>query len=172
MISETVIFGIDPGKQGAICMIEHGDKITIEDMPKGVGYPEPATTVQLIKDLVWGRDSIFAIEMVFSMPGSGAKAMLNYGFGAGVVLGAAYMLDNVKMLRTIRPQVWQTDIWSVYGAHGEDTKQRTFQAMCRAWAGNPIIKELTTARGKLLDGRSDALGIATWIRDVERGSIK
>lgn len=163
-----IYIGIDPGKTGAIAMIEEGGKITVNPMPKGIGYPEPQATVNLMRDMIWGRDCCMAIEMTFVMPNSAATAMHNYGFGGGVLLGAAYSLEGITMIRTIRPQVWQTDIWGAYGAHGEDTKQRTYQAMCRAWAGNPIIRELTTARGKLLDGNSDAIAIATWVRDIEQ----
>jgi hypothetical protein len=158
-----IYVGIDPGLQGGIAVIDTDDMTSeVIKMPVGKNYPEPLLTVNLLGRLLLRDNFCVAIEQTQTRPGQGIAASHNYGIGFGVLVGALYAMKPVEF-RMIRPQVWQKDIWGRYGAHGEDSKQRTYQAMLRAHPDRAA--DLTTIRGKLLDGNSDALGIATWIRD-------
>lgn len=158
-----IYVGIDPGLSGGIAIID-SDAMTskVMKMPAGKNYPEPLLVVNELSRLLYEGTFCVAIEQTQTRPGQGIAASHNYGIGFGVLVGCLYAMKPVEF-RMVRPQVWQKDVWGRYGAHGEDTKQRTYQAMLRAHPDRAA--DLTTVRGKLLDGNSDALGIATWIRD-------
>lgn len=162
------IIGIDPGLSGAVARLclEDRDQVEIWDAPKGKNYPDPRECAELLRAVTYdgmgGNKFMIAIEATQGRPGQGVCASHNFGQGSGVWQGAAFALRPSE-IRIVRPQVWMKDIWSRYGAHGDDTKVRTYQSMVNA---HPVYaSKLVTARGKLLDGRSDALAIATWLRD-------
>jgi hypothetical protein len=157
------LIGIDPGLSGAVARIStiDGSK-AVWDAPPGNNYPDPRLCAEMMREIVGGEEYAIAIEQTSVRPGQGVSACHHFGIGAGVWLGVAYSL-RAREIRIVRPQVWMKDIWGRYGAHGEDTKQRTYQAMCGAHPD--FAAKLVTARGKLLDGRSDALAIATHLRD-------
>lgn len=165
--------GIDPGLSGAIAVINNDSVIGIWDMPDGSGYPEPYATYKLISTIVRyiDGDIHIAVEQTQTRPKQSAVASHRYGIGYGVLMGVAYSL-NPKTMRTIYPKVWQYPLWSEWGGHAtldcEDTKLKTLQAMQRAWPCADVQVRLTTDNGKLIDGRSDALGIATWLRGVTK----
>lgn len=162
--------GIDPGLHGAIAAINATDVIGVWDMPAGKGYPEPYETWKLIDSIVGDNEFHIAIEQTQTRPGQGVVASHRYGIGFGVLMGIAYALEP-KSIRTIYPKVWQYPTWSSWGGHmteDDDTKKKTHQAMRRAWPSMEVQSMLVTVNGKLIDGRSDALGIATWCREVNR----
>lgn len=162
------LIGIDPGLSGAVARLNllARDEVEIWDAPKGKNYPDPRECAELLREVTRGYEKFaIAIEATQGRPGQGVCASHNFGIGSGAWNGIAYCLRPSEV-RIIRPQVWMKDVWSRYGAHGDDTKQRTYQSMCSAHPA--YAANLVTARGKLLDGRSDALGIATWLRDQMR----
>ena len=162
--------GIDPGLSGAIAAINDEGFLGVWDMPDGKGYPEPYETWKLIETIVGGNEFHIAIEQTQTRPGQGVNAAHRYGIGFGVLLGITYSLEPVS-IRTIYPKVWQYPTWSAWGGHmteDDDTKKKTHQAMRRAWPTPFVQAQLTTVNGRLLDGRSDALGIATWCREVNK----
>ena len=167
-----IYMGIDPGLSGGIAVLNPENRYKeVVKMPPGKGYPEPLLVYNELKRLINGQQFCVAIEQTSTRPGQGIAAAHNYGIGFGILLGQLYSLRPVE-IRTIRPQVWQKDIWGLFGSHGEDSKQKTYQSMLRAHP--EISAKLTTIQGKLLDGNSDALAIATWIQSKvfsERGIL-
>lgn len=165
--------GIDPGLSGAVCCISNTDVIRIVDLPAGRGYPEPYEVYRLISSIVdqcGDGDVHIAVEQTQTRPGQGVVAAHKYGIGYGTLLGVCYTLEP-KSLRTIYPKVWQHPLWSSWGGHmtvDDDTKQKTLQSVKRAWPSLDVQMQLVTGKGKLIDGRSDALGIATWLREVTK----
>lgn len=165
-----IFMGIDPGLSGGIALIDDEFMTSkVVAMPAGKNYPEPLLVVNELHRLLSHDNFCVAIEQTQTRPGQGVAASHNYGIGFGVLVGALYSLRPVEF-RMIRPQVWQKDVWGRYGAHGEDPKQRTYQAMLRAHPDR--AGDLTTARGKLLDGNADALAIATWLRDTHDSRLR
>jgi hypothetical protein len=155
-----LFIGIDPGLQGAVAVLGLDGSKEVYPMPAGKNFPEPLLMVDLLKMITYGKKFAVAIERIQYRPGQGIVAAGNYSFGAGVIHGCLHCLSPVE-IHIINPQVWQKWIWSHYGTHGDDTKQKTYQAML---AGHPdMAAKFTTLRGRLLDGNSDATGIATWL---------
>lgn len=169
----TYYIGIDPGLSGAVCCITNNAVVRIADLPAGKGYPEPYEVYRLISAIVDGcadGEVHIAIEQTQTRPGQGVVAAHKYGIGYGTLLGVCYSLEP-NSLRTIYPKVWQFPLWSAWGGHmttDDDTKQKTLQSVKRAWPIDSVQSLLVTDRGKLIDGRSDALGIATWLREVTK----
>jgi len=153
--------GIDPGLSGGIAIIDtDGGRKAVYSMTPGKGYPEPLLFANEMRRIINGEKFCCAVEQTGTRPGQGIGAAHSYGLGAGMIMGVVCAMQPVEF-RIVRPQVWQKHVWEKFGAHGEDTKQRTYQAMLN---GHPdLAGYLTTTRGKLLDGLSDALGICSWL---------
>lgn len=158
-----IYLGVDPGLKGAIAVIRDDGTKDIVPMPDGKGYPEPLLFVNELRRIIDGQRFAAAVEQTHTRPGQGIVAAHSYGIGFGVILGSLYAFGPIE-IRTVRPQQWQQYFWSHYGAHGTDTKQRTYQANLRAHP--EVAGKLTTIKGTLLDGNSDALGLATWLFDT------
>jgi hypothetical protein len=161
-----IYVGIDPGLSGAMAVIKRGT-VQIVPMPEGKGYPEPAMVFFEFHRLIDETDFCVCVEQTQTRPGQGICSAHRYGYGAGAIHGMLLAMKP-RQISIIRPQTWQKHVWAKYGAHGADTKQRTYQAMLNCWP--QAAGMLTTARGRLLDGNSDSLAIATWMRDQFVGS--
>ena len=156
-----LFISVDPGLSGGIAVIDsNGNRKAVYSMTPGKGYPEPLLFANEFRRIVGDERFCAAIEQTGTRPGQGIGAAHSYGLGAGMIMGVICALQPVEF-RIIRPYVWQKYVWEKYGAHGTDTKQRTYQSMLNAHP--EIAAHLTTVRGKLLDGLSDALGICTYL---------
>ncbi len=93
------IIGIDPGKNGAICILSNeGEVLTLDKMP--------ATPNDLYSFLQEHSDcSACFLEKVGGMPGNGGSAMFNFGKGYGW-LEMALIACKIKTV-TVTPQKWQ-----------------------------------------------------------------
>jgi hypothetical protein len=159
---------VDPGLSGAMCIIRDNGTKEIVPMPIGKGYPEPVLTVNIIKRLVGHEKFVAAIERIGTRPGQGIGPAQRYGIGAGVLIGAVHAL-GAQSVHIVDPKTWQLWIWKHYNSCGDDTKIRTLQAV--SCAHPELVPVLTTIKGKLLDGNSDALGICTFIKNFhEKGA--
>lgn len=115
--------GIDPGLNGAICVIDDSLRIKcLEDCPlleiktgkkkivnlkrvEEVRYRVDSYSIGRIFDKYKGRDLYCLIEHAQSMPGQGIASAFNYGEGYGRYLG---VLDDGKIpYREIKPNVWK-----------------------------------------------------------------
>lgn len=93
------IMGIDPGKNGGICILDQsGEVLTLIKMP--------ATPSDLYNFLVEHSDcNACVLEKVGGMPGNGGSAMFNFGKGYGWI-EMALIACKIKTV-TVTPQKWQ-----------------------------------------------------------------
>ena len=97
-----------------------------------------------------------ALEKVASMPGQGVKSVFSFGQRFGELEGMLQTLQLPYIL--VRPQQWQKSC----GVPPKSGKQGIHQTMLKSYP----TADLTGPRGGLLDGRSDALGLAHHIRGL------
>ena len=150
------VLGIDPGLSGGLAVLDEERGVPslagLVDMPttvygKGRGI-DGRELAGLLRE--WSPD-MAVIESVHAMPKQGVSSTFAFGRGVGVVIG---VLSTLRIpFVEIRPQEWQKAVLRGCPGEGKDK--------CLRWAyGMFPDAELKTARGRLLDGRADALGLA------------
>lgn len=93
------IIGIDPGKNGGICILSEDGKV--QELVK-----MPATPEDLYIFLSeHTRGTVCYLEKVGGMPGNGGSAMFNFGKGYGNI-EMALIACGIKTV-TVTPQKWQ-----------------------------------------------------------------
>lgn len=148
--------GIDPGLNGAVGILQRPGFLFITDTPSVVvrGSKKEyvlSEMVRLLEGLPKDRTHVF-IERVHSMPGQGVASMFSMGMGYGLWLGiiSALGLPHTK----ISPVSWKKDMMQGMGKEKSASVVRAAELYPEA--------ELFGPRGKALDGRGDALLIATY----------
>ena len=162
-----LIAGIDPGTNGAICVLDSHDPayvalldlkknsasdiyewlhIEISDNSKNVDYYLGKGKWHNPIGQIW-------IEDIHSMFGMSAKSNFSFGKNLGIVTAIAELIikDSPK---TVTPKVWQKYIGVT--AKGKAIKKQVAKIAQYLYPQ----AELHGKRGGLLDGRSDALMIA------------
>ena len=151
---EKIFIGIDPGKKGAIAVINSKrDVLLLEDYPGNI-----ASCVKIldkINNMGFKFDRIYAaIEKVHAKSKQGVTSMFSFGenFGAwqGIISMAKYPLDLPS------PQQWAKGVVSKKNnskSPSVDAATRMFPTVC-----------LYGPRGGAKDGRAEALLIADWLR--------
>ena len=162
-VSKTII-GIDPGLSGAIAVITP-IAYTVHDIPileikngkkvkKRYNVAEVKRIIQQVRDEshlnmlpveVW-------LEDVHAMPGQGVTSMFSMGRGLGMYEGVITTLDIP--LNYVSPVTWKKKIMAGQG-------KEKGAAVYKAQQLFPIA-QLVTPRGRLLDGRAEALLIAEY----------
>lgn len=162
-----IILGIDCGLSGAIAVID-GAEIDLIDTPiikieKGK-TPKGNKKIKRKYDL-WAMCEIFnkykaiADMMVFieraqAFPGQGVTSMFSIGYGF-----ASWEMACVAMsipYEIVGPKTWQKE----FGIFGKKTKEDSYLKCCQLYPKH--ASELKTVRGKVIDGRADALLISTY----------
>jgi hypothetical protein len=166
------ILGIDPGLSGAFCLLTPAGITSFWDMPtleikkgKKVERQFDVTGVhRVIKDIYeWSNWSVKAyIEWNSVMPGEGILSALKVGEGR--MLPLALCLANDIPCEKISPQSW-TKALKVSGKKEKTAIDQRYELACRLYPS--ISGELTTPRGRKLDGRIDALLIAHYFKTKE-----
>ena len=85
----ALILGIDPGKTGALALLDPDCAIVaIEDMPDATGAALGAQIAALLAD--WSPHTIAAawVEFQTGRPGQSSSAMFTFATGYGAILGA------------------------------------------------------------------------------------
>ena len=109
-----IIFGIDPGVSGAICVLkkEEGKIIEVYEMPtmidgkKNKKQVNGAQVTNIIKDrLNESKEIIVVVEHVNAMPGQGVTSMFNFGQSFGVIKGICSALSQPIFF--VRPTKWK-----------------------------------------------------------------
>ena len=138
-------FGIDPGKDGAIAVLaENGALLHIIDMPYLLD------SVRMTFD--YQCDMFVALEAQQAMPKQGVSSTFTTGQGFGRLEG---LLTGLQIpYEVVRPQRWMREMGIPVGAD----KRKHVEV---AQSMYPLAP-LTGPRGKLLDGRGDALLLAVW----------
>ena len=151
--------GIDPGLSGAIAFLaDNGGPVPlladVLDMPvvRREGGKTELDSRALAAIFRKHRPDHVTVESVHAMPGQGVSSMFSFGRGFGVILGVLAALDIPYTL--VSPQAWQKAVLG--GLPRAEGKCKAIQ-----WAASTFPNAvLRTPRGRVLDGRSDALGLA------------
>ena len=119
-----IIFGIDPGVSGAICVLRQGKIVEIYEMPTMIdgkknkrqvnGAEVTNIFLKEINNLKWQETSInskledrakVVVEHVTAMPGQGVTSMFNFGQSFGVIKGICAALK--LPIYFVRPTKWK-----------------------------------------------------------------
>ena len=114
-----IIFGIDPGVSGAICVLRKINQIEVYEMPTMIDGKKNKRQVNgaevsniFLKELEnltskdsWQSEVKVVVEHVTAMPGQGVTSMFNFGQSFGVIKGicAAMKLP----IYFVRPAKWK-----------------------------------------------------------------
>lgn len=145
------ICGIDPGSNGAICVLDRNDSTYIAfcDLKKSTTYDIAIWLFNQKVTYIW-------IEDIHSLYGMSAKSNFNFGKNLGVVTTISEIIskgDNSK-IRTVTPKIWQQYIGVT--KKGKHIKKNVADIAKKLY---PNV-EIHGKRGGLLDGRSDACMVA------------
>jgi len=143
--------GIDPGNKGAICLLS-GDLTTIDFIDNSKPINHMVDWLEIHKNNYFIKKVL--IEDVHSIFGTSAKSNFSFGFNTGVLHGVIKALQ--LPLDTVNPKIWQKSFG--IKSKGKLIKKEV-ATICNTLYVNPSIYG---SKGGLLDGRSDALGIATY----------
>ena len=147
------IAGIDPGAKGAVCVLS-GNTPALFDL-------DNLSIYELTKVLhKCNLDEIY-IEDVHSLYGMSAKSNFQFGRNVGIVHAMAEIVLKGKKPRLVTPKVWQKHFGVT--AKGKAIKTQVAKLAQELY---PEV-ELHTPRGRLLDGRSDALMVASYGKEQE-----
>jgi len=160
-----IYVGIDPGFQGAIAVLTVTEtrECTVYDTPilvVGNGKKEklefdvPEMNRLLNPILAFNQPILAGIEEVGPRPMEGVVSVFRFGTGYGLWLGllAAHGIPHVK----VHPAKWKRD---VFGGKGREKDASI--VMAEALFPQHSFR---TPRGRLLDGRAEALLIADYVR--------
>jgi crossover junction endodeoxyribonuclease RuvC len=101
------------------------------------------------------------IEQVHAMPGQGVTSMFSMGEGYGLWKGIVSACGLAW--GTVTPQAWKKVVLAGYG---NKDKGAAVQVASRLFPS--VASQLKTERGRILDGRADALCIAEYLRRMVR----
>lgn len=150
-----IYIGIDPGRRGALAALDDaGRVIDVLDMPDCL-WPARAW----LDGLAVTGDIAACIEQCKSFGPGGHRVdglLISYGSMLGLCCG----LDIDAC--TVLPRTWQAMM--LRGAPKGATKGRSLWVAAKRW---PEV-ELETKRGRVLDGRADALLLAEYLRLTAR----
>ncbi|TET66714.1 MAG: hypothetical protein E3J56_13935 [Candidatus Aminicenantes bacterium] len=156
--------GIDPGRHGAVAIITEGiqtEDIRIIDCPLTIA--EMVAIVRPYAKNDFRIDSKAIIEKVNPFYKSSAKSAFTFGgnFFAWQAILACFLIPY----DFITPRKWQGIMFDS-AKRLDDTKQQSFERATRLFPDLDI--ELRTPRGKILDGRCDALLLAELLRRMDK----
>jgi len=102
---EVIIAGIDPGKGGAICLLDEGGWIIrLEICPTVKIKKKREYDIRAMCDLLSGVNVAW-LEKVHSMPGQGVASMFSFGRGFGIWEGL--IIARSISLQYVPPQTWK-----------------------------------------------------------------
>jgi crossover junction endodeoxyribonuclease RuvC len=157
-----VIIGIDPGLNGAIAVITP-EAYAVHDIPvlevkKGKSVKRRYNAVEIARIIktvltnaaVKNQNVEVWLEDVHAMPGQGVTSMFSMGRGLGIYEGIVSAIG--LPLQYISPITWKKKVMNGQGKEKDAAVYKAQQLFPNA--------VLTTPRGRLLDGRAEALLIA------------
>ena len=106
------ILGIDPGVNGAICILKKGKILEVYEMPTMIDGKKNKKQVNgaevtniFMKEIGNENESRVVIEHVNAMPGQGVTSMFNFGQSFGVIKGICAALR--LPIHFVRPVKWK-----------------------------------------------------------------
>lgn len=150
--------GIDPGEKGAVGIIEAiGGDVKVIDCPDTLA--ELARIIHGIKEIYWER--FVFMEKVNPFHKSSAKSAFTFGENnAAWKMGFAMVKTPIHF---VTPRKWQALVYDS-AKKLDNPKKQSYELAIRLF---PDL-ELKTKRGKILDGRTDAILIAEYCRRVNQ----
>lgn len=159
-----IFAGIDPGKTGALAIIDWDDSVEFFDVPrmklrdKDVpAYAEWSTT--------WGAAlhaagvETVVIEDVAARPGQGVSSMFKFGRTLGFVHGVALSVRPLPSIQFVTPNQWKTKLGLLKSDKGASREK--------------AVSLFPAAEGRLArvkdDGRAEALLLAYYGRKFLQG---
>lgn len=161
-MNEKTCIGIDPGLSGAIAVITP-TFYAVHDIPtlevkSGKKCRHRYNVSEIVKMLTQIRGGSRSIEVwleeVHSMPGQGVTSMFSMGRGLGMYEGIVSALS--MQLNYISPVTWKKKMLDGQGKEKDASVYKAQQLF--------PLAQLVTPRGRLLDGRAEALLIAEYGR--------
>ena len=140
--------GIDPGAKGCMCLIDNGKAVFMD-----FNLKDYSSTLKAFHDTC-GTELMVAIEKVHAMPGQGVSSSFSFGQRLGELEGMLTALQIPYEL--VAPKDWQ----KACGIPAKSDKKGIASVMQKLYP----TAELYGNKGGLRDGRSDALGLAHFIR--------
>jgi crossover junction endodeoxyribonuclease RuvC len=108
----VIIFSIDPGVSGAICVFKDQNVLDIYDVPtmiegkKNKRQINSAQVTYIFKSFINGDEKVSVIvEQVNAMPGQGVTSMFNFGQSFGIIKGICAALGF--SIYFVRPAKWK-----------------------------------------------------------------
>lgn len=148
--------GIDPGASGAIAFLYENGSVSFIDNSNPVHV-----IVEHIKTMTDTHTvKVCMIEDVHSIYGTSAKSNFNFGFNTGLLHGIIRALG--LPLDQVQPKAWQKHLGVKSTVKGKDKKKAVVEIVSSLYPS--VAPEFHTPRGRLLDGRSDALALATYAK--------
>jgi len=162
--------GIDPGLKGGIALLNSlGCLIDVLDMPtEQLINGKDGIDIQRLHAVLDWQSATVAIEQVQAMPPTRLPngqsinmnvSMFNFGKGYGIVKAVATICT--RNVLDVTPQKWK----KYFNLIGKDKKA----SVAKALEIYPDAKDqLITKRGRLIDGRADALLLARYAYETIR----
>jgi crossover junction endodeoxyribonuclease RuvC len=107
-----IIFGIDPGISGAVCVLKEGKILEVYEMPTMIDGKKNKRQVNgaevtniFLKNLNNKYKAKVVVEHVTAMPGQGVTSMFNFGQSFGVMKGICAALK--LPIYFVRPVKWK-----------------------------------------------------------------
>lgn len=148
--------GIDPGKTGAIAILDGDALVAVHDMPVIDGQVLAALVAQLLG--VFSRPlrvQHATVERVAARPGQGVSSTFGFGFSAGVVHGVLGAL--LIPVDIVTPVAWKRHFR--LGADKDESRARAIER----WP-----QHAGQFARKRDDGRAEAALIALWWHETQR----
>jgi len=154
-----IIAGIDNGLNGAVATVDSEsnevdflDDYTIKSNGKNV-----YDIVHMVETIQWLYPDMVYIEKAQAMSKQGVTSTFSTGYGFGLWLG---ILSAFKIpYEIVSPKVWQKEFFEGKNKNN-GTKQLSYQVSSCIYPD--YAKLLLGPKGGLIDGRCDALLIATY----------
>lgn len=163
-----IYIGIDNGLKGCVCIMD--SDVKFYDMPvlevsinKKNRHVYNLICIKYIFRHIEQRiheGAHAVIEAVRALPKQSSQSGLSIGYGHGILIGmlVAYGIPyEIVQVRT-----WQKE-FNIYGK-GKETKNKAYQVASQMY---PEL-ELTTPRGRIIDGRCDALLMAEYCKRIKQ----
>ena len=120
-MTDKIVFGVDPGKNGGIAVLGYSSKPLVYKMPPS----EEALSQLLYYDLDIAHDLV-VLERVRSSPQMGVVSAFTFGWGYGM-LRMAFTAAHAR-IEEVTPQKWQKALGCMTGGDKNVTKAKA-QAM-------------------------------------------
>ena len=160
-----IIFGIDPGVNGAISVLENKKVLNFYDMPtmidgkKNKRQVNGAQLVNIIKGQLNNNEEIVIVaEQVNAMPGQGVTSMFNFGQSFGVIKGICSALS--LPIYFVRPTKWKKH-FNLLKTNKDASRTKVIE----------IYPEISSGVSKKKDlHKADAILIARYFNDTQNNS--